>query len=270
NCKFSAESSSTTYYSSYIHVTRAKQVTIRNSQFDAVLLGSGASLVLGNFVNVSTIENTNFTGIVNANGNGSALNIEIHPEFGKHTLDHVVFQSCSANFGGAVYVDLGERRGTQSNAEFRTIQFTQCDFLNTVTTGRAAIFFKDAGSVVDITKCHFVRNTAPQSQTTDMYFEYELNKDSMRKERFRGSHSNSDTPKLQLYYDQTNYDNLLPNYPSDIYVAQSVGSDSTGDGSRTNPYRTVQYSLEIAEPQSTSLNIIILDGQQWGNALWLR
>ncbi|KAA6369995.1 MAG: hypothetical protein EZS28_034478, partial [Streblomastix strix] len=270
NCIFNAASSITTYQASYIHITESKEVTIRNSQFNAVRLGRGAALVFGSLVNVSIIENTNFTGIVNNDGYGSALNLEIHTEFGNHILDHVIFQSCSAQYGGAVYVDLGERQAIQSNAEFRTIQFIQCDFLNTNTTEKAAVFFKDAGSVVDITKCRFVNNTAPSSQTTDVYFEYKLNKDSMREERFKGSHSNSLPPKVQLNEDGIDYDYLLPPFPSDIYVSQSIGSDSTGDGSRDKPYRTVQYALEIAEPYSSFINIIILDGELWENALWLR
>ncbi|KAA6364751.1 MAG: hypothetical protein EZS28_039721, partial [Streblomastix strix] len=251
-------------------ITESRQVTIRNSKFNAVKLSGRAALVLGRFVNVSIIENTNFTGITNTDGYGSALNLEIHTEFGNHILDHVIFQSCSAKYGGAVYVDLGERQAIQSNAEFRTIQFTQCDFLNTITTGIAAVFFKDAGSVVDITKCRFVRNTAPQQQTKDVYFEYEQNLDSMREERFKGSHSNSNTHRVQLCNDATNYDYLLPDFPSDIYVSESIGSDSTGDGSRDNPYRTVQYALEIAEPYSSSINIIIFDGKLWEKAIWLR
>ncbi|KAA6354077.1 MAG: hypothetical protein EZS28_050396, partial [Streblomastix strix] len=93
NCIFNAESSSTTYLTSYIHITESRQVTIQNSKFKAVKLSGRAALVLGRFVNVSIIENTNFTDIINTDGNGSALNLEIHPEFGKHTLDHVIFQS---------------------------------------------------------------------------------------------------------------------------------------------------------------------------------
>ncbi|KAA6380728.1 MAG: hypothetical protein EZS28_023742, partial [Streblomastix strix] len=61
NCIFNAESSSTTYLTSYIHITESRQVTIRNSKFNAVKLSGRAALVLGRFVNVSIIENTNFT-----------------------------------------------------------------------------------------------------------------------------------------------------------------------------------------------------------------
>ncbi|KAA6355067.1 MAG: hypothetical protein EZS28_049407 [Streblomastix strix] len=112
NCSFSASNTSAQYSGTYVHITHAALVTIRNSQFNAIQLNLRPALLFGNNINVSVIEYTNFTGIMNRNGNGSALYLQIHPEFGSHTLNHVIFRERQAIYGGAIFIDLGIQKCT--------------------------------------------------------------------------------------------------------------------------------------------------------------
>ncbi|MCF7875967.1 DUF1565 domain-containing protein [Candidatus Bipolaricaulota bacterium] len=46
----------------------------------------------------------------------------------------------------------------------------------------------------------------------------------------------------------------------EIYVDAGHGSDQEGDGSQTNPYKTITKAVEVAKGISTEVNIYIEDG----------